>query len=388
MTRAIRAIAICILAASASLPALALPKHYTYVDLGVSSSYVGISAAAINDSGRIAGLYTNPFERAFTWQRDTGFTDLGTLGGTKSNAYGINTDGTIVGQAYDPTGVYRPFIRRPGSAMTDLGTLGGQYGSARDINDAGQVVGTATTSGGYNRAFIWQDGHPMQALGTMGGITNEAWGINNSGTVVGTEYTGQIDRTGYITQAFVWDTGAGMRRLPGLGGNRDVAYAVNDFGLAVGSSEIKAYVSRAVLWSGISQARDLGTIAGLTDSTSCGRSINNHGQVVGRSSNSNKGMSAFIWEDGAGMTDLNTLVTNLPANVWLTDASAINSSGWISGLSSAAPGESRLYVLIPNNPEPESFLVLAAGLVSLATSTRIARTSRKQGTQDRRCEYK
>src|SRR5579872_5824089 len=49
-------------------------------------------------------------------------TDLGTLGGTTSRAYGINNTGTIVGQAYTPT--TRDAFSYSGGVMTDLGTLG------------------------------------------------------------------------------------------------------------------------------------------------------------------------------------------------------------------------------------------------------------------------
>ena len=49
-------------------------------------------------------------------------TDLGTLGGDESGAYGINDSGQVVGQAQKASGQKRAFLYESGT-MTDLGTL-------------------------------------------------------------------------------------------------------------------------------------------------------------------------------------------------------------------------------------------------------------------------
>ena len=53
--------------------------------------------------------------------------------------------------------------------MIDLGTFGGTHSNARGINNYGQIVGDSNTACGARHAFLWENG-TMSDLGTLGGV--------------------------------------------------------------------------------------------------------------------------------------------------------------------------------------------------------------------------
>ena len=85
-------------------------------------------------------------------------TDLGTLGGATSTAYGINNQGVIVGYSYNNAGDFLGFVYQNGT-MTALGTLGGSWSIAYAINDENQITGQAYTRGNRTaHAFRYTNG--------------------------------------------------------------------------------------------------------------------------------------------------------------------------------------------------------------------------------------
>ena len=89
--------------------------------------------------------------------RGLSITDLGTLGGSFSEAQGINSRGQVVGRSSVVPGEFHvhAFLWEDGQ-MTDLGTLPGRSESvAFDINSRGQVVGSGTTASGEEHAVLW-----------------------------------------------------------------------------------------------------------------------------------------------------------------------------------------------------------------------------------------
>jgi len=99
----------------------------------------------------------------------------------------------------------------PKMQVQDLGTLGGSRSFAMGINDFGKVVGYSYTSDGGNHAFLYDESATppkMQDLETLGGSNSQARGINNSGKIVGYSYTASDEQ-----HAFLYDSTNGMKDL-------------------------------------------------------------------------------------------------------------------------------------------------------------------------------
>jgi len=186
-------------------------------------------------------------------------TDLGTLGGTESKAFAINSCGQIAGYATMTGGSTRPFFR-PSNSLIDLGVLSGN-GTANSLNSSGYVVGNSPAAPSNLRAFIWHDdnGNNANDSGEMkellpGGATGSAEDINDNGRVVG-----WVDATGGDTlgsSAFIWDpnqtpnfqimTGSPAHPSP-------LAYGINNAGAIVGedSTLLRGFILRGGLFTDI-----------------------------------------------------------------------------------------------------------------------------------------
>jgi probable HAF family extracellular repeat protein len=122
--------------------------------LGGDTTY----ALAVNNSGDVAGLSTDPAgaRHAVRWRASAGWTveDLGTLGGCCSEGYGINAFGDVVGVSSlgKRSSTQHGFLARPDALMTDLAAQGQSV--ARDLNDFGAVVGGGGGRGVH--AVLWR----------------------------------------------------------------------------------------------------------------------------------------------------------------------------------------------------------------------------------------
>ncbi len=179
-------------------------------------------ANAINDSGLAVGNSTTIHKassnyseyqttHAMLWD-GTASTDLGTLGGSYSNATAINNAGQVVGiaaTARDATGLATLWS---GATVTSLGTLvGGEYSQANAINNAGLVVGYSSFGSISNaHATLW-DGTKVIDLNSFlnastlsaGWVLNQATGINDNGWIVGNASNSLL---GITTDAFLLST--------------------------------------------------------------------------------------------------------------------------------------------------------------------------------------
>jgi probable HAF family extracellular repeat protein len=197
---------------------------------GVTDLGAGSYATAINSSGEVAGGNGQAF-----LYRNGVTEELGVLaGGNWSSAYGINSEGSVVGNGNVAGGDFRGFVWTAGLGLTELGTLGGSNSYANAINDLGQIVGDASVASGYDHAFVDSNG-TLHDLGTLGGGNSYAYDINNAGVIVGYSYLAG----NAVTHAFAYVNGQ-MIDLNSLlpldsGWVLETAYGINNFGDIVGT---------------------------------------------------------------------------------------------------------------------------------------------------------
>lgn len=298
-------------------------QTYTVTDLGTLGGSA-TEAHAINSTSLIVGSSVTASGASHAFRYARAIADLG-INSSLSVATSVNASGQIGGYYYD--GNYSAFVWTNGK-LHDLGNLGLPYAVTYGINGFGHACGSSKVKDGLygdEHAFVWTGGK-MADLGTLGGKESSARGINSSDWVVGYAYLASG-----LPRAFLYANGA-MSSLGTLGGDYSYGYAINDAGQVVGTASTTSNgKSHAFLWNGLGVLVDLGD---LGDNVSEALALNPSGTlVVGEAEvPSNTGFvlyHAFVWSGGT-MQDLNNLI---PANSgWvLNQATGVNDAGVIVG---------------------------------------------------------
>ena len=345
-------------------------------------------------------------------------TDLGTLGGPYSLAYGINDLGQVVGKsAMVPYGgTNHAFRTAPDSlingATDDLATVGTTT-FAYAINNLGQVAGYIEVGALKNaHAYRTAPNSPINPatddLGTLGGKDSQALGINNLGQVVG--YGGAVSSQTKIEYIHAFRTAPNspinpatddLGTLSGLFTSQARAFGINDSGQVVGYGDTKSGAVHAfrtapnspinpatddlgsfinAYGTGYSQAygiNNLGQVVGTSNGhafrtapnspinpatddlgnlggSAQAQSINDSGQVVGYSYLTSGGGVRHAFVYDDGIYDLNNVVVNLNGFSYLDIAYGINNLGQITGIGMFSNGQSHAFLATPIAAEPQA----------------------------------
>ena len=325
---------------------LAQDAAYTLADLGTLGGNKSV-ALGINGAGHVVGFAETADGRthAFVYLK-SGLIDLGTFGGDESYAHRISDGGLIVGRARSTDGDFRPFVSSATGQPFDLSQvdprLKGIYSTAVAINSAGYVVGHRQTHKDHmaarSRVFMYRDSQVLD-LGTFGGQDGVVAAINATGQLVGqfgTEpHADYADHHGFLLDK------RRLTDLGSLGGRMTTPTDINDSSQVVGYAQVRSGENHAFLYRA-GRLTDLGTLPGGTQSYAYG--INNLGQAVGASDFSASGQLAVVFDRGE-VRDLNRLI---PAGAgWLlTEARDINDAGQIVG-TGVVDGRVRAFLLTP-----------------------------------------
>jgi probable HAF family extracellular repeat protein len=178
----------------------------------------GAVGAAINNSGQVTGYSDNADgkTRAFRFTPGTGMVDLGIIKkggpdiwGDNSSGNDINDSGVVIGQS--SAGARKGWsrvnvFREAGQGMEDLGTLGGSRSQAGSVNSHGDIVGWAHDEDNQTVYFLYTDEFGMVELEPL--ITNlpadtskiKVSQINDAGEICGTiSYTDATEEAFLLT---------------------------------------------------------------------------------------------------------------------------------------------------------------------------------------------
>lgn len=175
----------------------------TFQDLGQLSSGYSTQANAISDRSLLQNVFvagtagTANGERAWRYDTTTGsMVNLGTLkttsGTPRSKGFDMNKEGDVTGWSTSGRNTHA-FVASPSAAMFDLGTLGGTSSDATCINDSGVVAGNSKTSSGLWQAFVYTKTTGMFALEPQ--VTT---GLDTTLLLNGRIYPTRINKAGQI----------------------------------------------------------------------------------------------------------------------------------------------------------------------------------------------
>ena len=160
------------------------------LDLGVPAGYCDSGAQAVANGGQVALVaHTKEgLQHTFTWSAANGFTPVAT-DAPSTVPYGISEAGVVVGIVERVDG-WTAFRWSSQSGVADLkGPWVGRT-NAYDVNSQGFIVGDADSPDGITRAAIWDPAGTPTILLLPAGIwaTSSAVEINESGAVIGQVY--------------------------------------------------------------------------------------------------------------------------------------------------------------------------------------------------------
>lgn len=194
---------------------------------------LGGAAIGVNSRGQVVGYDHTSNNRMTAWLWSHGAYSRLPISGTNVVAFGINSDGTIIGNRTLGflrrilTGQFRHTGQR-GYVLSQATALH-LNGFVHAINNLGEAAG-GTTSGGETMAAVFRNGIATVILN----LPSAAVGINSVTDVVGFYRPAGCN----LRRLFIWSAHAGVFDLTPDGYRSAQAAAINDHGQVLGFGEM------------------------------------------------------------------------------------------------------------------------------------------------------
>ena len=162
-------------------------QQYNYVQLTIAGSAEGEAMAVGGDDLIVGSAYLqgSSSRSAVVWTLNNSATILTGLG-AGARSFGASTTGIVVGYGATPAHALIG-IAWTNAIPSELPTLGGSTSGAYGVNSRGIAVGFADLAGNSQQhATMWVHGVPHD-IGTLGGSNSVAYAINATGAIAGTE---------------------------------------------------------------------------------------------------------------------------------------------------------------------------------------------------------
>lgn len=255
------------------------------------SAAYGVNAAGIvvGESGVTVSTTPDANTVAVFWPAGSSIpVELSTAGlfsGGASAAFGINSDGKIVGEAVngDAGNTVAVYWASTSSAPVKLNNLpGGDFSSAYFIGADGRIVGESRNSSGQAQAVVWRPAliagyeNPLALEALPNQTSSVALGVDSTGRIVG-----EVELAGGVVQGVIWSATGSI--TSNFGANTSLQ-AINDLDRIIGYSAATFGSDRATLWNG----KNIGDTINFSSSFTQAYGLNANNQVVGTT-----GTSAF-----------------------------------------------------------------------------------------------
>ncbi len=237
-----------------NLQAFSYTENGGMISLGTFEGGATSEAFGINDNGEIVGdsATANVAHRPFLYSGN--LQDLGIGGNTADafeTAYGISNSEIIVGRYDSGNGVFHAFQYSKQEQLKDLGTLGGSNSEALAVSKrtSSLIVGDSDTADGPTHACVWKNGSPSD-LGVLSGFDKSSYAraVNNSSHIVGDSDSDDQKRAFLYENNNLYELDQLATNLDEAGfTSLDIAYGINDKGWICGCGTTKDGQTHAFL---------------------------------------------------------------------------------------------------------------------------------------------